>query len=49
MSVGHRSRDPEEYIDPSKSWRDNEKLVYGKLIRELVLVLEIPPVDDCTK
>ena len=45
MSVGHRSRDPEEYIDPSKSWRDNEKLVYGKLIRELVL--EIPPVDDC--
>lgn len=29
--------DPEEYIDPSKSWRDNEKLVCGKLIRELVL------------
>ena len=44
-SVGHKSRDPEEYIDPSKSWRDNEKLVYGELIRELVL--EIPPVDGC--
>ncbi|CAG8634559.1 6060_t:CDS:2, partial [Paraglomus brasilianum] len=26
--------DPEEYMDPSKSWRDNEKLVYGKLIRD---------------
>jgi hypothetical protein len=32
-------------MDPSKSWHDNEKLVYGKLIQEVVV--ELLPVDGC--
>ena len=35
--------DVEEYFDPSKSWRDNETIVYGSLIVELVELL--PPID----
>ena len=31
-----------EYFDPSKSWRDNEGIIYGSLIVELVELL--PPV-----
>ena len=35
--------DVEEYFDPSKSWHDNEAIVYGLLIVELVELLS--PID----
>ncbi|PKY50955.1 hypothetical protein RhiirA4_467735 [Rhizophagus irregularis] len=35
--------DAEEYFDPSKSWRENEDIIYGSLIAELVELL--PPID----
>lgn len=32
-------------MDPSKNWCENEAIIYGKLICELVI--ELPPVNDC--